>query len=138
MEKSIRHEGIVESIEGEHIRIKIVKHSACSTCKAATHCTASESKEKIVDIFHYKQQGLKIGDAVVVGTSAHSIGKALILGFGLPLVLLLAVMGLLLATGCDEGIAALAAISSLVPYYLGLWMFRKFIADSIQFTIEET
>lgn len=137
MENSIRHEGTVESVDGEHIRVRIVQHSACSACKVASHCSASESKEKIVDVFHYRQHHLKVGDAVIVGTSSHSVGKALLLGFGLPLLLLLLVTGVLFAAGVNEGITALAALGALIPYYIGLWIFRQRIADNIAFFIEE-
>ena len=138
MENSIRHEGTVESIEGEHVRVRITQHSACSACKVAAHCTASESKEKIVDVFHCQRRDLKVGDVVVVSTSSHSADKALLLGFGCPLLLLLATIGILLGVGVDEGIAALTAIGALIPYYIILWAFRKHIAESISFSIDET
>ena len=134
MENSIRHEGTVESVDGEHIRVRILQHSACSACKVASHCSASE---KIVDVFHYRQHHLKVGDAVIVGTSSHSVGKALLLGFGLPLLLLLLVTGVLFAAGVNEGITALAALGALIPYYIGLWIFRQRIADNIAFFIED-
>ena len=137
MENSIRHEGTVESVDGEHIRVRIIQHSACSACKVASHCSASESKEKIVDVFHYKQHHLRVGDAVIVGTSSHSAGKALLLGFGFPLLLLLVVIGVLFAAGVNEGITALAALGALIPYYIGLWIFRQRIADNIAFFIED-
>ena len=137
MENSIRHEGTVESVDGEHIRVRILQHSACSACKVASHCSASESKEKIVDVFHYRQHHLKVGDAVIVGTSSHSVGKALLLGFGFPLLLLLVVIGVLFAAGVNEGITALAALVALIPYYIGLWIFRQRIADNIAFFIED-
>lgn len=137
MENSIRHEGTVESVDGEHIRVRILQHSACSACKVASHCSASESKEKIVDVFHYRQHHLKVGDAVIVGTSSHSVRKALLLGFGLPLLLLLLVTGVLFAAGVNEGITALAALGALIPYYIGLWIFRQRIADNIAFFIED-
>lgn len=136
MENSIRHEGTVESIEGEHVRVRITQHSACSACKVASHCTASESKEKIVDVFHCHRRDLKVGDAVVVSTSSHSAGKALLLGFGCPLLLLLAVIAILLGVGVSEGIAALSAIGALIPYYIIIWLLRKRISESIAFSIE--
>ena len=137
MENSIRHEGTVESIEGEHVRVRITQHSACSACKVASHCTASESKEKIVDVFHCQRRDLKVGDVVVVSTSSHSADKALLLGFGCPLLLLLATIGILLGVGVDEGIAALTAIGALTPYYILLWVFRKRISESVAFSIEQ-
>lgn len=137
MENSIRHEGTIESIEGEHVRVRITQHSACSACKVASHCTASESREKIVDVFHCDHQDLKVGDMVVVCTSSHSAGKALMLGFGCPLLLIMGTTGILLGTGLSEAIAALAALGVLIPYYIILWVLRKHISNSIAFSIEK-
>jgi len=136
MENSIRHEGIVESIDGEHIRVRITQHSACSACKIASHCTAAESKEKVVDVFHGARKDLNVGDSVVVGTSGQTAGMALLMGFGLPLILLLAVLAVMLSAGAGEGSAALAALCALVPYYILLWSQRHRIARKIAFSIE--
>lgn len=136
MDNTIRHEGKVESIKGKHIRVKIVQTSACSACKIASHCTASESKEKVIDVYQATSHSLQVGDDVIVSTSGKTAGRALLLGFGLPLVLMLTVLVTLLAIGQNEGVAALAAIMVLVPYYLVLWLFRDRIASSISFTIE--
>lgn len=136
MENSIRHEGTVEFVDGDHIRVRITQHSACSACKIASHCTASESKEKVVDVFHCTRQNLKVGDNVVVGTSSQTAGKALLLGFGLPLLLLLVVLFVLFSIGVGEGTAALSALCALVPYYIILWLLRHRIARNIAFNIE--
>ena len=50
----IKHRGIVENIEGSHVRVRIVQTSACSACSVKGHCNASESKEKLIDVFDMK------------------------------------------------------------------------------------
>ena len=136
MENPIHHEGSVESVDGEHIRVRIVQQSACAACKVAAHCAASEKKEKVVDVYHHTGKALKVGDAVVVSTSNRSAGKALLLAFGLPLVVVLGMLFGLQAAGMDEGLSAVVAIASLPPYYLGLWLFRHRIERDITFTID--
>jgi sigma-E factor negative regulatory protein RseC len=136
MENQISHEGIIEAIEGAHIRVRIVQQAACSGCKVAAHCNASEMKVKMIDVYNCHREGLKVGDNVKVGTSVKAAGKALLMGFGGPLILLLAVAGACLATGLSEGIAALSALGALVPYYVILWAFRNRIAGSIAFKLE--
>jgi sigma-E factor negative regulatory protein RseC len=37
----------------------------------------------------------------------------------------------------DEGLAALAALASLVPYYLALWVMKDRIQRQISFNIEK-
>ena len=137
MENSVRHEGTIESIEGRHIRVRIVQNSACAACKVASRCNASESKIKIVDV--YDEEAAKthqVGDSVVVSTSSRSAGRALLLGFGLPLAMMLAVLVVLLLAGVEEGIAALGAIGILAPYYIAIWLMREHIAEKISFGID--
>lgn len=136
MENSIRHDGIVESIKDNHIQVKIIQHSACSSCKVASHCNASESKVKIVDVYDCHRTDLHIGDSVTVSASTKTAGRALLLGFGLPLLLMIVTISSLLAWNMDEGIAALSGIGILIPYYLTLWAMRKKISQSISFAIE--
>ena len=136
MENSIRHEGIVESIDNGHVSVRITQHSACSACKIASHCTASESKEKMIDIYQCKREDINVGDIVVVSTSRRSSSKALLLGFGLPLIIMLLVIGIMLATGVEEGIAAIMTIASLIPYYMLIWILRNRISNDISFQIE--
>lgn len=136
MENSVRHEGTIESIGDGHIRVRIVQHSACSACKVAAQCRASEMKEKIVDVYHYNRDGLKVGDSVVVGTSDAMARKALLLGFGLPLLIIVGIIAVMLFMGIGEGAAAITAIGALVPYYFMLWLMRGRISKSISFTIE--
>ena len=138
MMKEIRHEGIIESIGSDgHVRVCITQMAACAGCRVAAHCNASEQKVKMVDVYHCEQKGIAVGDKVMVTTSQAAAGRALLLGFGLPLLLLLVVLAALLATGMDEGTSALAALAVLAPYYLMLWLCRDRIAGDISFRIED-
>lgn len=136
MSSRITHAGIIDSIEGEHVRVRIVQQAACASCKVASHCNASEQKEKIVDVYT-SQGGLRTGQHVVVSTSGKAVRHALLLGFGVPLILL---MGILIASkmsGCGDETSALLGLGALVPYYIGIWLFQNTIARSISFQIEE-
>ena len=42
----IEHEGIIEHIDGNHIKVRILQQSACSACHAKGYCTAADSSEK--------------------------------------------------------------------------------------------
>ena len=67
---TIRHSGIVDSVSGDCIKVRILQTSACASCKVAGYCNASESKEKIVDVFGDASCGqLRVGDRVVVTAS---------------------------------------------------------------------
>ena len=136
MSNKIKHSGVVENILGDSVQVRIVQTSACAACKVAGYCNASESKEKLVDVYHAETRHLKVGDVVTVTASTQVAAQALLLGFGLPFVVLVAVLfAVVLITG-NEGAAALSGLGALVPYYAVLFLFRNRIRDKLSFSIE--
>ena len=136
MSNIIKHSGVVENIMGDSVQVRIVQTSACAACKVAGYCNASESKEKLVDVYHADTRNLRVGDVVTVTASTQVAAQALLLGFGLPFVVLVAVLiAVLLITG-NEGAAALSGLAALVPYYAVLFLFRNRIRDKLSFSIE--
>ena len=136
MSNKIKHSGVVENILGDSVQVRIVQTSACAACKVAGYCNASESKEKLVDVYHADTRNLRVGDVVTVTASTQVAAQALLLGFGLPFVVLVAVLiAVLLITG-NEGAAALSGLGALVPYYAVLFLFCNRIRDKLSFSIE--
>ena len=136
MSNKIKHSGVVENIMGDSVQVRIVQTSACAACKVAGYCNASELKEKLVDVYHADTRNLRVGDVVTVTASTQVAAQALLLGFGLPFVVLVAVLiAVLLITG-NEGAAALSGLAALVPYYAVLFLFRNRIRDKLSFSIE--
>ena len=136
MSNKISHSGIIEHILDDCIKVRIVQTSACAACKVASHCNASESKVKIVDVFCSNNSTYQVGQEVVVWASKDVANKALLLGFGIPFLLLICVLLIALRFTSEEGIAALTALGSLVPYYFMLWLLRKKIQRQIAFHID--
>ncbi len=135
MNQKVSHVGVVDSIEGRHVRVRIVQQAACASCKVASHCNASEMKEKLVDVYTGDER-LRVGQEVVVSTSSAAVKHALLVGFGLPLLLLLGTIMVVKTGGGSDEISALLAMGLLLPYYLGVWLFREKIAKNISFQIE--
>ncbi len=137
MSTKISHSGIVESISEGCVQVRILQTSACAACKVAGHCHASESKEKIVDVLNVGDTShLKVGDSVVVCASRDVANRALLLGFGVPFLILVSVLLIMLLLGSDEGLAALASLSALLPYYGLLYLMRDRIQQKMAFSIE--
>ena len=137
MSQKISHSGVIESILEGCVKVRIVQTSACAACKIAGHCNASESKVKIVDVFCSNSSDYKVGQDVTVWASKDVANKALMLGFGVPFLLLVSVLMIALKIIGDEGISALVALGALVPYYLALWLMRIRIQNQISFQIED-
>ena len=123
MVTNIKHLGIVENINGSRLKVKIVQSSACSACSVKGHCSASETKEKIIDVYNKNNVPCQVGERVmIVGTTSMGM-KAVLLAFVLPfIVLLLALIISLKLTGGDEAVSALVSLGTLVPYYLIIYM----------------
>lgn len=137
MSTKISHSGIIESIHEGCVQVRILQTSACAACKVASHCNASESKEKFIDVRNVRDTSqLKVGDSVVVSASRDVANRALFLGFGAPSLILISVLLIMLKLTSDEGIAAIVSLLALVPYYLVLFLMRNKIQQKIAFSIE--
>ena len=137
MQARISHSGIVETVSEGCVSVRILQTSACAACKVSGYCHAAEAKEKIVDVFGCDTAKYSTGQEVIVTASGSVAKKALILGFGIPFLLVLGVLVAVLLLTNNEGVAALSALGSLLPYYFLLWLRRDNIQRSISFQIEE-
>ena len=136
MSTKISHSGVIERIESDRVQVRIIQTSACAACKVAGYCNAAESKEKLIDVFcDSVAKSLHVGQPVTVTTSGVVAAKALLWGFGLPFVVLVAVLIVVLLLTSSEGLAALCALAALVPYYLALWLLRDRMRDELSFQI---
>lgn len=136
MNNQIKHSGVVESVSGGRVVVRILQSTACAACRVAAHCNASDAQEKLVYVDGVDNGAYTPGQAVVVSTSRQVAARALLLGFGLPFLVLVGVLvAVLLLTG-DEGVAALSGLAALGPYYLLLWSLRQKVSGSVRFQIE--
>lgn len=137
MSAEIRHEGVVDSIDGQKVTVRILQTSACAGCQASGICRAAESREKLVEVHSADAGNYGVGQTVTVA-GAESLGlKAVAFAFGLPLLLLLAALVTAVAVSGSEKTAAIAALGILVPYYAVLFLLRDRIKKDFQFRIIE-
>ncbi|MBQ4223061.1 MAG: SoxR reducing system RseC family protein [Prevotella sp.] len=133
----ISHEGVVEEVRGDSVRVRIVQTSACAACKVAGHCSAAESKEKVVEVVDGRAAAYAPGDSVVVSIEPSTGRRAVILAFVVPFLILVAVLVVALWVTGDEGVAAIVALASLVPYYLLLHGMERRLARKFSFVINQ-
>jgi sigma-E factor negative regulatory protein RseC len=133
---TIIHPGIIESIAGDRAFIRILSQSACSSCHAKGACTIADVEEKIIEVDIDPSEDRKAGEEVMV-TMEESLGhKAVLMGYVLPLIVLVGSIILFLSLFKHEGLAALLSILMLVPYYFILYLFRKRLRKEFRFRIE--
>jgi len=133
---AIIHPGIIESINGDKVSVRILSQSACSSCHAKGACSIADSEEKIIEAELNPSGNWKTGDEVMVRMEESLGRKAVLMGYGLPLVVLVGSIIVFLSLLKHEGLAALLSILMLVPYYLTLYLFRKRIHKEFRFKVE--
>ena len=133
---TIIHPGIIENISEDRISVRILSQSACSSCHVRGGCTVADIEEKIIEAEPDLSRSWKKGDPVMVKMEESLGQKAVIMGYGLPFVVLLVSIIVFLSVLDHEGLAALLSILMLVPYYLVLYLFRKRLRKEFRFRIE--
>jgi len=135
MSSEIRHSGVVDAVHGQVVTVRILQASACSGCHAAGICRASESKEKLVQVDCSDASSYQVGQNVTVSGQERLAVRALVLAFGMPLLLMLTALVATIAVTGNEKTAAAAAFLVLVPYYLVLFLMRDRIKKEFVFKI---
>ena len=139
MKETIEHQGVIESVEGRHVRVNILQVAACSGCKARSLCSSSESKEKIIEVYEDDAaMTYRVGEQGKV-CGALSMGKlAVRLAFGVPVVLIVVwmlVAMVWLKWGELTSVGVLALI--LAAYFYILYINRERMARDFAFWIEK-
>lgn len=137
MKNRIEHSGIVESVSGDKVRVKILQSSACSACEAKKLCRSSESKEKT---FECRTNGIdyQVGEKVMV-YGAMSMGRdAVIIAFVVPLVLIVVwLFCALRLLEINELIAIGVMVVLLGVYYLILYLMNGVLNKKFELWTEK-
>ena len=137
MSKTIDHIGIIERIEGDIIFVRIEQESACSECHAKGICTASERKEKIIEVITDNSNAYHVNEKIIVSAELSLGLKAVLLAFVFPLTIV--VMAIIIGTylNWDESTNGTIGLALLIPYYVILYYFRNRIKKKFVFTLKK-
>jgi len=129
--------GIIEKIDGNLISVKIVQQSACSGCHAKSMCTASDSKEKIIEVTDYSGK-FNVNDTVIIcGESSLGL-QAVLFAFVIPLIIIVLTIAIGTNLQLAETESALLGLLAVVPYYGILYMCRNKLKKKFVFTLKKT
>jgi sigma-E factor negative regulatory protein RseC len=131
---SISHQGIVKEKTGKSVFVSIISVSACSECHKENLCSISGNKEKIVEITG--DYDVMPGDAVTVLMKQSMGHAAVVLGYFLPFILVIATLVILFSFKISELFAGLISLAILAPYYYILFLFRRKINKKFTFTLK--
>ena len=137
MADKIKHRGIVEKIEGSHVVVRIVQTSACAACSAKGLCNASESKEKQIDVYEVNAS-YQIGEEVILCGSTSMGMRAVVLAFGVPVLILLAALFITMQVTDDDALlSSIIALVTVIPYYLIIYLMKNKLNKTFSFVIEK-
>ena len=136
MANTIKHQGIVENIQGSHLSVRIIQTSACAACSAKGHCSSADSKDKVIDITDTAASSYQVGEQVMIIGETSMGMMAVVLAFVIPFVLLITSLFIFMAWMENELYAALSSLIILVPYYFILWLNKVRLKQKFSFTIK--
>ena len=132
----IRHIGVVEEITEDGVCVSITSASACSTCAAGSSCSMSEQAEKKIVVRNCNVPVEK-GERVMLVMHASTGLKSAFIAYVLPIILLVAGVGLSSAFALPEGLAALIGLSAVLLYYFILFLMRRVLEKRLTIRIEK-
>ena len=135
MANTIKHQGIVENINGSHLQVRIIQTSACASCSIKGHCSSADTKEKLIDVTDDNVSSYQPGDRVwVIGELSMGV-MAVLLAFILPFHVLIFSLFIFMAIWNDELGSALCSLALLIPYYYILWLNKSRLGKKFSFSI---
>lgn len=137
MEDQVCKEGIVRKIQEDHIWVEIVVSSACGGCAAKSLCNITEKKNELVEARNISGEVLQIGELVQLQMKQNLARKAVLLGYGLPcVVLLLGLFGCYALTRIDW-LSVLLALALTAVYYLVIKIWDKRLTRNFVFYVNK-
>lgn len=128
MEKEVCKEGIVRKLEGSKVWVEIVVSSACGGCAAKSLCNISEKKNELVEAVNMTGEKFSIGETVQIQMMQKLANKAVVLGYLLPFVILVAGLFVCYALTHIEWLSVLVGIGLTALYYVILKLMDKRLA----------
>jgi sigma-E factor negative regulatory protein RseC len=136
-EKKIEHLGRIHQVSGDTIKVNLINVAACSSCHVKGACSVSDVDNKVIEVAN-TGAAFKPGDSVKVAFNESQGVKALFLGYIIPFIVLMVVLIIAWYLTGNELATALLALGSLIPYYMGLTLFRKKLENTFTFKISRS
>lgn len=133
---NICHQGTVIKTSEDCVYVRIEAQSACAACHAKNMCNLTEVQEKIIEVQHNGDREFSAGEQVTVMMKQSQGARALVLGYLIPFLIVLVALFVIAHFTGDEVIAGLSALLLLVPYYIGLYLFRNRMKQTFGFELK--
>lgn len=132
--RTIEHDGVVKSVDGEQVKVSIISESACASCHARGACSAADMEEKEIKVF--TSRVFKPGDHVSVISTSYQGLKATWWAYVFPLVLVVLVLAITFNITGNENMSGALALLALVPYFVGIYLAQKRLQSKFTFSVK--
>lgn len=135
-EDTICKEGIVRAIHGDQIEVEITISSACSECHAKSICIPSDHKRETVLAQSLYNEHFEVGDKVHLVLKGSAGGKAVVLAYLLPFIVLMVALFGTYAITKSELAGVIVSVIFVVIYYIILKTQNKKIEQNFHFFVK--
>lgn len=135
-EDTICKEGIVRAIHSDQIEVEITISSACSECHAKSICIPSDHKRETVLAQSLYNEHFEVGDKVHLVLKGSAGGKAVVLAYLLPFIVLMVALFGTYAITKSELAGVIVSVVFVVIYYIILKTQNKKIKQNFQFFVK--
>ena len=115
--------GIVTSVDEGEVKVMLMDASGCSSCHNSL-CMLTEAKSRYVQA-PLRGRSFRAGEEVIVRVKPSSAYAAVFWLYGMPFLLIMTTLVGLSLNGISEVLAGIGGMAILIPYYAGLFVFRK-------------
>ena len=132
----IEQKGVIENIENGVANVNITTFTACAHCHAKNACNISAESSRIIQV-PVGNESYTSGELVRI-IMKRSLGmRAAFFAYIFPFILVLGLLIVLTSLKISELFAGLSSIILLVPYFLGLHLFRERLKRTFTFTLQK-
>ncbi|MBP7508364.1 MAG: SoxR reducing system RseC family protein [Prolixibacteraceae bacterium] len=128
------HNGFVKEINPGKIKVGMTVLSGCASCNIKGACSMAEKTDKDIEI-ECNSNDYKIGQEVMVELETSLGLKAILFSYVLPLVIIITTLIIASSFLQNELLVALLALTSVIPYYLILYLFRRNISKKFTYNV---
>lgn len=137
MQEKARFRAVVDHVGDAAVFVRITRHDSCASCSAYGEChgKALKQEQRILEVARPSGWNLQEGQEVFLEASRSMGSKAVMIGYGLPLLVVLSMLfaGKVLSLG--EPMMALLALLGLAFYFSVLLLLRKRLNGRFAFTL---
>jgi len=132
----IEQKGIIEKITDTRALVRIEVYSACASCHAKGACGSPEGESRLIEA-EITERGFEPGQFVYVEMKKAMGIKAALLAYIMPFVIVILTLLILTSFKLSELLSGTISILILIPYFSGLYLFRKSLKRSFSFTLRK-